>query len=274
MLKQRTLTALTLAPLAVALIVFAPTALLAVVAAAAFLFATWEWTRMLGLRGEGSRAAVVAAHAMLLVLLWFARGSAAWWIAIALGVAWWPVAALWLRHYSYGAAPTRENVARKLVAGTFIVVPAWAALIAVHGGGERGPWWALFGLLLIWVADSGAYLAGSRWGAGRAKLAPRISPGKTWVGVYGAIASSALVGIAGAWLLGVRGLALAGVFVLAMLTVVCSIVGDLFESLIKRHANVKDSGDLFPGHGGMFDRLDSVFAALPVWAGGLALLSL
>ena len=272
MLKQRTLTALTLAPLAVALILFAPTALLAVVAAAAFAFATWEWTRMLGLRSTGARGTVVAAQVALFVLLWFCRGTAAWWIAIALGVAWWPLAALWLRHYSYAAAPTRENVARKLVAGVLIVVPAWAALIAVHGNGERGPWWALFGLLLIWVADSGAYLAGSRWGQGRAKLAPRISPGKTWVGVYGALASSAIVGFVGAWLLGVRGLALVGVFVLAMLTVVCSIVGDLFESLIKRHANVKDSGDLFPGHGGMFDRLDSVFAALPIWAAGLALL--
>ena len=274
MLNQRTLTALTLAPLAVALIVFAPTALLAVVAAAAFAYATWEWARLLGIRSPGARVAVAVAHLVLFALLWFVRGTTPWWIAIALGVAWWPLAALWLRHYSYGAAPTRENTARKLVAGVLIVVPAWAALVAVHGSGERGPWWALFGLMLIWVADSGAYLAGSRWGGGRAKLAPRISPGKTWVGVYGALASSALVGVIGAWLLGVRGLALAGVFVLAMLTVVCSIVGDLFESLIKRHANMKDSGDLFPGHGGMFDRLDSVFAAMPVWACGLALLSL
>jgi phosphatidate cytidylyltransferase len=274
MLKQRTLTALTLAPLAIALILFAPTGLLAVVAAVAFLFATWEWTRMLGLRTAATRTTVVAVHAAMLLALWFARGTAAWWIVIALGVAWWPLAALWLRSFTYAAAPTRENTAIKLVAGVFIVVPAWAALVTVHGSGERGPWWALFGLMLIWVADSGAYLAGSRWGGGRAKLAPRISPGKTWVGVYGALASSAIVGFVGAWLLGVRGFALVGVFVLAMITVVCSIVGDLFESLIKRHANVKDSGDLFPGHGGMFDRLDSVFAAMPVWAGGLALITL
>lgn len=271
MLKQRTLTALVLAPLAVALILFVPTVLVAAVAAAAFLFAIWEWTRLLGLRDMPLRAAIVAAHAVLLVVLWFGRGSALWWITIALGVAWWPLAALWLRHYSFAAAPTRENVALKLAAGLVIVVPAWAALVAVHGNGEDGPWWALFGLLLIWVADSGAYIAGSRWG--RAKLAPRISPGKTWAGVYGALASSAIVGVVGAWLLGMRELALVGVFVLAMLTVVCSIVGDLFESLIKRHANVKDSGHLFPGHGGMFDRLDSVFAALPVWACGLALLA-
>ena len=124
-----------------------------------------------------------------------------------------------------------------------------------------------------WSA-SGAYLAGSRWGAGTKKLAPRISPGKTWVGVYGAIAASALAAVIGAWVLDARGAVLLGVVVLAMLTVAFSIVGDLFESLIKRHANAKDSGDLFPGHGGMFDRLDSVFAALPVWACGLALLGL
>lgn len=273
MLMQRTVTALVLAPLAVALILLAPTALFAIVVAAAFLFAVYEWTRLLGVRSEAARGVIVAVHAALFAAAWLGRGTALTWILVALGVAWWPLAALWLRNFSFAAAPTRENTSLKLVAGMFIVVPAWTAAVTMHGAGEHGPAWVLFGLLLIWVADSGAYLAGSRWGQGRAKLAPRVSPGKTWVGVYGALASSAVVGAVGAWLLGVRGFALVGVFVLAMLTVVASIVGDLFESLIKRHANMKDSGNLFPGHGGMFDRLDSVFAALPVWAGGLALFS-
>lgn len=269
-MKTRTLTALVLAPLAIALILFVPTALFAVITGAVFLYATWEWTRLLGLRTAAMRAGVVLLHAVAMIALWYARGSVIWWAVILAGAAWWLIATLWLRYFSFGVAPTRENTAIKLLAGALVVVPAWCGLLQVHAGADRGPWWTLFGLMLVWVADSGAYLAGSRWGT--TKLAPRISPGKTWAGVYGALAASALVGVTGAWLLGLRGVALAGIFVLAMLTVLASIVGDLFESLIKRHANMKDSGDLFPGHGGMFDRLDSVFAALPIWAAGLALL--
>jgi phosphatidate cytidylyltransferase len=269
-MKTRTLTALVLAPAAIALILFVPTLIFAGVTAAAFLYALWEWTRMLGLRGQATRAVIVALHAVAMSGLWLCRGGTAWWVVIGAGVAWWLVAALWLRNFSFAVAPTRENTALKLAAGFLIVVPAWCGLLQIHAQPHHGPWWTLFGLMLVWVADSGAYLAGSRWGT--TKLAPRISPGKTWAGVYGAVVASAVVGVIGAWLLGMRGIALAGIFLLAMLTVLASIVGDLFESLIKRHANVKDSGDLFPGHGGMFDRLDSVFAALPVWAAGLALL--
>ncbi len=269
-MKTRILTALVLAPIAIALILFVPTVVFAMITGAVFLYALWEWTRMLGLRNNGVRSVVVAVHGLLMLGLWLSRGSAWWWGVILAGVSWWLIAALWLRHFSFGVAPTKENTALKLAAGFLIVVPAWCALLQVHGGVGHGPWWTLFGLMLVWVADSGAYLAGSRWGT--TKLAPRISPGKTWAGVYGALVASAVVGVIGAWLLGMRGVALAGIFLLAMLTVLASIVGDLFESLIKRHGNVKDSGDLFPGHGGMFDRLDSVFAALPIWAVGLALL--
>ena len=269
-MKTRTVTALVLAPVAIALILFVPTAIFAGITGAVFLYAVWEWTRMLGLRDPASRAIAVAVHGLAMLGLWLAHDSLWWWGVIVAGVAWWLLAALWLRNFSFAVAPTRDNTALKLAAGFLIVVPAWCGLLQVHAGADHGPWWTLFGLMLVWVADSGAYLAGSRWG--RTKLAPRISPGKTWAGVYGALVASAVVGVIGAWLLGMRGVALAGIFVLAMLTVLASIVGDLYESLIKRHANVKDSGDLFPGHGGMFDRLDSVFAALPVWAAGLALL--
>ena len=126
--------------------------------------------------------------------------------------------------------------------------------------------------MLGWSADTFAYLAGMRWG--RRKLAPSISPGKTWAGVYGGLAATAVVAAIGGWLLGVQDLRLPALVALALLCVCFSVVGDLFESLIKRHASVKDSGTLFPGHGGLFDRLDSVFAALPVWAAGRALLGL
>ncbi len=101
-----------------------------------------------------------------------------------------------------------------------------------------------------------------------------ISPGKTWAGVYGALVAGALVALVGGWLLGLHGGKLLGLLVLSVVTVAASIVGDLLESLMKRHAAVKDSGSLFPGHGGLLDRLDSVFAAMPVFAAGMLLLSL
>jgi len=274
MSKQRVVTALILAPLAVCAMLFLPAIAFALVMAGLCLLAFWEWTRLLGFVNTPTRAALVGAQAVLMGMLWYSHDARVWWPVIGAGIAWWLAGMWWLRHFSFAAAPTRENAWLKLGVGCLIVLPAWVAVIALHGSTPRGPYWTLFGLVLVWGADTGAYLAGSRWGGGTRKLAPRISPGKTWVGVYGAIVTSALAALVGAWLLDVRGITLFGVMVLAMITVAFSIVGDLFESLIKRHANAKDSGNLFPGHGGMLDRLDSVFAALPVWAAGLALLGL
>jgi len=132
--------------------------------------------------------------------------------------------------------------------------------------------WTLLALVIVWVADIGAYFSGRSFG--KRKLAPQISPGKTWAGAYGALVSGVLVTTLGGWLLDVRGAQLLALGLLAAITVGASIVGDLLESLMKRHAQVKDSGTMIPGHGGLMDRLDSVFAALPVFAAGLLLLGL
>jgi phosphatidate cytidylyltransferase len=126
--------------------------------------------------------------------------------------------------------------------------------------------------LIVWASDIGAYFSGRSFG--KRKLAPQISPGKTWAGAYGALVAGLLVALVGGWLLDVRGIELVALGLLALFTVAVSIVGDLIESLMKRHAQVKDSGTIFPGHGGLMDRLDSVFAALPVFAAGLLLLGL
>jgi phosphatidate cytidylyltransferase len=124
----------------------------------------------------------------------------------------------------------------------------------------------LFLLLLIWAADTAAYFIGRRWGS--RKLAPTLSPGKTWVGVYGALAAAGIAALALAlWLDLTAGLA-AGVVVICLLTASISVVGDLYESLVKRRRGVKDSGRLLPGHGGMLDRIDSLTAAAPVFALG------
>lgn len=272
MLLQRVLTALLLAPLAILLILLAPPPLFAGAIAAAFLAALWEWTRLSGLRSRVLRAILLALAAAVFTLLWLQRGSWLWPLLTGAGAAWWVVAILWLRRFAFGASPTSENRSLKLLAGAFVIVPAWTAAIYLHEGQPYGPWWTLLAVAIVWAADIGAYFSGRYFG--RRKLAPRISPGKTWAGVYGALAAGALVALAGGWLLHLRGLSLAGLAVLALVSVASSIVGDLFESLMKRHAEVKDSGTLFPGHGGLLDRLDSIFAALPVFAIGKWLLGL
>lgn len=139
-------------------------------------------------------------------------------------------------------------------------------------GTAQGHWWVLFFACIVVAADIGAYTAGRRFG--RVKLAPAISPGKTREGVYGALVCSGVVGLVGGLLLHVPTRLLPVLVILALITVLFSIVGDLFESLIKRHAGVKDSGALFPGHGGVFDRMDSIVAALPVFVLGKFLLGL
>jgi len=275
MLRQRVITALLLAPLAILLILLLPTSVFAGLLAIAFLAAAWEWTRLAGMRSRVARGVALGVVLIAFAALWSLRDVAWLWpTLIVVGVAWWVLVCVWLRHFAFAAAPTTENRNLKLLAGAFVVFPAWVAGLSIHGSPSHGHIWAFLAMLLVWAADTGAYFAGSYFGKGKRKLAPQISPGKTWVGVYGAFATSALVAAAAGWLLGVRDLRLLGLIVVTILTVASSIVGDLLESLMKRHANVKDSGALFPGHGGLLDRLDSVFAALPVFALGKLLLGL
>jgi len=271
-MNQRIITALLITPLAIAMILLLPTAGLAVLIAGLCLVALWEWTRLSGMRSRPWRGVLVGCAAAAMLALWCCRGSLTWWLAIGAGAAWWFFAILWLRHFSFAAAPTRENTTLKLVAGALAVPPAWAALMQIHSSQHAPHTWALYALVLVWGADTFAYLTGRRWG--KTRLAPTISPGKTIAGVYGALAGSALVAITGGWLLQVRDARLVPLVVLGLIAVALSIVGDLFESLIKRHAGVKDSGAMFPGHGGVFDRLDGAFAALPLFALGKALLGL
>lgn len=275
MLRQRVITALLLAPLAILLILLLPTSVFACLLAAAFLAATWEWSRLAGMKSRVARGGLVGFALLVFIALWMLRSTPWLWPGlITAGVAWWLLACVWLRHFAFAAAPTPENRNLKLLAGAFVVFPAWVAAVDIHGSPSHGHVWTFLAMLLVWAADTGAYFAGSWFGKGKRKLAPQISPGKTWVGVYGAFATSSLVAAAAGWLLGVHDLRLLGLIVVTVVTVAASIIGDLLESLMKRHANVKDSGALFPGHGGLLDRLDSVFAALPVFALGKLLLGL
>ncbi|WIG55076.1 MAG: Phosphatidate cytidylyltransferase [Rhodanobacteraceae bacterium] len=277
MLKQRVVTAIILAPLIVALIFLTRTSVFATLLGLIFLLGMWEWTRMAGVRGRFQRGVLLFGYLVLFALFWHVCKSPWWWLPVLAGLVWWLLALAWLMHHRFGSEPTRGHAVLKLLAGAMVVVPAWCAVVVMHGDMAEphtghGRWWVLFFACIVVAADIGAFTAGRRWGS--VKLAPAISPGKTREGVYGALVCSGVVGLIGGALLRVPVNRLPAIVALALLTVLFSITGDLFESLVKRHAGVKDSGALFPGHGGVFDRMDSIVAALPVFVLGKFLLGL
>lgn len=255
-LKTRLVTGAVLLALAVAVVAWAPAVVAQGFMGAVLLLAAHEWGQ---LRGQVFLTPLLAA-AMVAVWLWTPSigpllvAGALWWLAalalVARGRVSWPRGAV--AHAGMGAA---------------VLLPAWAALdlLFAHPAG-RGV--VLGALTLVWAADSAAYFAGRRFG--RRRLAPVISPGKSVEGAAaGVLAATAVGALLGAVVTGdaLRWAAL------AMVAGAASVVGDLFESLAKRAAGVKDSGRLLPGHGGVLDRIDALTAALPVFALGTWLLT-
>jgi phosphatidate cytidylyltransferase len=277
MTKTRVLAALVRAPAVIAAVLLLPTGWLMLLSAIVFLLALWEWLRLADLEDSLARSILLAANLGLMVaLVWGSKSNVVrslplFQLTIVLGAAWWGCALLWLRHYDFASGPQRGARAIKLAAATLAVVPAWCALAVIHASTPHGAGWLLLVLLLIWAADSGAYFTGRQFGGqwfGGRKLAPRISPNKTLEGMLGGVALAMLVALCGALLLGAPTGKLPGILLVAAITVLFSVAGDLFESLLKRHAGMKDSGTLIPGHGGVLDRVDSLLAALPIFALG------
>lgn len=273
MLMQRILTALVLIPPVVAAVWFLPTPVIAAVLAIVFLAGAWEWSHLMPLRSAAPRGFYVLAAAALFVALYSWRAQPALqWTVFSLALLWWTLALLWVIRYPAGLDAGASRRALKGVIGFLLLGPAFLALVLLHAR-VQGPLWILLLLVLIWLADTGAYFSGRSFG--RHKLALRVSPGKTWEGAAGGLGLSALAaGMAGHWLLALAGMRLVLFVFLCTAVVMFSIVGDLTESMFKRHAGVKDSGTLFPGHGGVLDRLDSLFAAAPLFLGGLLALDI
>lgn len=272
MLMQRVITAFLLIPPVLAAVWFLPTWLVAIALGALFLVGAWEWGGLMGLQQTAARTGYVVMVAVLLAGLYgslqhpVVRNA-----SLALGALWWSVALVWVARYPAGLPGHQSRSVLKAVVGLLLLGPSFLALVILHAR-EQGPLWILFLLVLIWAADTGAYFSGRS--LGRRKLAARVSPGKTWEGALGGLALSTLVAaFAASWVFHLEALAAAFV-ALCAIVVVFSVVGDLTESMFKRHANVKDSGTLFPGHGGVLDRLDSLFAAAPLFLGGLLALGI
>ena len=266
--RKRVLAALVMAPVAIGSVLWLPTPLLAAAAAGLMMIGLWEWTLLSGTTGRLARAGYLAANiAIMTALAWAAGHGLGELVAVATwGSLWWLLALAWLWRSDFASGGERWTHALKLLAGSLCVIPAWSALCWLHAGAGNGPAWTLFALLIVWVADTGAYFAGVRFG--RHKLAPRISPGKSWEGFAGGLLATALLAVVAVPMLGLAWQRAGDLLLLTGVAFLFSVAGDLFESLLKRHAGAKDSSDLIPGHGGVLDRVDSLLAALPVFAVG------
>ncbi len=263
------MTASVLIPGVIAAILLLPTTYLALCFAAIALVGGFEWSNLAGI---SNRYAKIIYLLFLAVCFWGAYELVAYpwfryWFFLVIAILWVAIAVSLFRYTRIDKAVPGPGLIR-VVMGPVILTPLWTAIVVLHGNGEDGPSTVLFLMVLIWVADSGAYFAGRRWG--KNKLAPVISPGKTWEGVYGAVFSALVCGLLLAWyrsdIDGVYWLVPVCIF-----TVLISVVGDLFESIMKRIAGMKDSGTILPGHGGVLDRIDSLTAAAPVFLLGLQL---
>lgn len=255
MLKQRVLTAVLLVAVLAGVMLGLPPIGTVILLTLLVLVGAWEWAAFLGGGSSASRAVYTGVVALALAASFWLHTSVPGFVPAMLGVAmaWWFAAFLWICF-----APTSVPRIAAAAAGLLALVPCWLALVFVTLT-PRGTTWVMFALVLVWAADTGAFFAG-RW-FGRVPLAPRVSPKKTWEGVIGGLVLAGVVAFVAAtylftvdvWLFTSTCVGIAAL----------SIVGDLTESMLKRASGLKDSGTLFPGHGGVLDRIDSVTAAAP-----------
>ena len=259
MLETRVITALLLLA-GLALILFALPPLAAVLTFAAIAgLAAWEWG---GLMRQDQPARLMYAF-VLLLFCWQLTVAAAQLVPVLLGLSvafWILVVPLWLR-FKWTLA---GNDFFGYLLGALVILPTWAALVALHA---VSTWLMLAVMALVWVADISAYFAGRAFG--KHKLAPSISPGKTWEGVAGAVVGVLIYGgvvLSFSPLDGKVPLGAPQQGLLLVLLTAVSVLGDLYESLLKRQAGIKDSSNLLPGHGGVLDRIDALTSALPLAA--------
>lgn len=274
MLKQRVITALVLAIIFIAALFGLPAGYFSFFIGAIVLIGAWEWANLAGFSALWQRCLytlfILLALFVVSVYLGFdgsgspALDSHAVQQLLVAGCVWWALALLLVQGYPSSALLWGHKASR-LVIGLLVLLPTWVALVYVRQH-TSGAWLVLLLMLIVAVADSGGYFAGKRFG--RAKLAPAVSPGKTWEGFAGGFVANCVLALLLSVCLDVSLLLM---LALVVPTSLVSVLGDLLESMLKRHAGIKDSGAILPGHGGILDRVDGVTAAAPVFA--LALLA-
>ena len=268
MLKTRVITAVLLLAGLLPALFYLPPLGWAWLTSAALAIGGWEWGGFMKLKAAARvvlGAVFFAICAALILSFPSAMGGEGWsesaalllgqWFYAPSAVFWFLVLPLWLRHRW-----PLPGVLGGLVIGSVVLLPTWLALVQLR---QLGAWTLVCTMAIVWMADIAAYFAGRAFG--KRKMAPSISPGKTWAGAVGAVIGVQVYGyLAASWLpQALQPNLIAFGVTLAVLTVL-SIVGDLFESLLKRQAGIKDSSNVLPGHGGVLDRIDSLTSTLPI----------
>lgn len=274
MLKQRVITALVLAAIFLVALFGLPAGYFSFFVGAVLLIGAWEWANLSGFPAIWQR--FVYSFLLLILLIVAAlylgfEGEASPQLnnsairdLLVVGCGWWALGLLLVQSYPSSSVLWGHKVLR-LVMGVMVLIPTWVALVYVRQQ-NNGAWLVLLLMLIVAVADSGGYFAGRRFG--KHKLAPAVSPGKTWEGFAGGFVANCLLALILSLVLDVSLLLM---LVLIVPTSLISVLGDLLESMVKRHAGAKDSGSILPGHGGILDRVDGITAGAPVFA--LALLA-
>jgi phosphatidate cytidylyltransferase len=259
MLKQRVLTVVVALSMLLIVLFMLPPVITQVVITLLILIGAWEWSGLLKLKTMVMRLAYVILIAAFLAIASFDLATDMTIdIVLKSALIWWLIALIWI--FSF---PTPIPILIGWICGMFVLIPAYFAIISLQ------PDMLLSVLIIVWVTDIGAYFTGKY--LGKVKLAPSISPRKTWEGVFGGLLAVAVLALLRALWLQIDIVALLP-FCLAI--AIISIIGDLTVSMFKRNAGVKDSGRLFPGHGGLLDRFDSLASAAPLFVLGISWMGL
>jgi phosphatidate cytidylyltransferase len=272
-LRKRIATGLVLAISVIAAVSLLTPAPLAAVLGGVVAISAWEWSRLMSLESLWSRllCVLVAVVGMLALYMYCDLGGNPRLDRVQplLGLAclWWAIALLWVRGFPASAGLWGNRLMLSLI-GLLVLLPPWLSVVYLRSY-DMGRLLLLAMVVVVAFADIGAYFTGKAWG--KRKLAAAVSPGKSWEGFWGGqvtcVALALLLGLS----VGVPRLSLAGLVAIVACTALASVLGDLVESMVKRHRGVKDSGILLPGHGGFLDRIDGITAAAPVYALGLIL---
>lgn len=266
MLKYRIITALILIPLTLAVLFLLPPLAFFIMSTLLIFGCAWEWSRLMGL--EAKIARVIYLLFMLSGMIWASFFVPMKIIFIAAFV-WWILATVLVLLYPRLSECWGRGVFWRGLMGFMVLIPCWGAINALRNF-PHGAYTVLFLFVLIWGADTAAYFVGKKWGS--TKLAPLVSPGKSRQGFFGAILFTTLIALIALSIAHIPLAVWPFALLLSLVTVLFSVVGDLFESMMKRQIGLKDSGSLLPGHGGLLDRIDSLTAAAPIFVlGGLML---
>lgn len=273
MLIQRLLAALVLIPIVIAGLFFLSISNFAIVMLVIFALSSWEWAQFLHFTTKRSKSIFTILLTTLAAIIYYLPSYVylsinIFEIILLSSIAWWSVALVLVLSYPKSVKLWGTSFFNKLLFAFFTLMPFFIAMIQLRQinyglNSYEGAYWLLYILVLVWATDSGAYFAGRLWG--KHKLAPSVSPGKTIEGLMGGVASSIIIGLL-VYYSHFFNAPFYPFMISSVVAIFASVLGDLTESMFKREANIKDSGHLIPGHGGILDRIDSLTAAMPIFA--------